>query len=270
MGARGNVVNNRNGAGRWWRWFSPANLAAAAVVFCLPWIDVRCEATPRNQGFNSNTVVTQSGLQAAFGGWFTANDAIHDHAFPGTPVLRQLYTADEPKETLRRVSPAAQLAASQYGATDRKSISIEKQRGSLDQARGQASAPCWLLVMYGIAIAGGLLAGAVIRPSRARAALLIVVGGGAVAALAVQLSEGFPVQQWIAAENEALERVYDEYNRPRFEAPPRLVLKHTWCFFIAFVLPSIVLTAGLAESVVTCRFRRTAGGDVPRQEADLL
>jgi hypothetical protein len=56
-----------------WRWWLvPGNFLAALVLFCLPWVEIRCDKNaqsrpPRPPEFE--TVWTQSGLQAVWGGY---------------------------------------------------------------------------------------------------------------------------------------------------------------------------------------------------------
>jgi hypothetical protein len=52
------------------RFVSPASLLLALVLFPLPWIDVRCDRPLGERG--SRTLVQQSGLQAAYGGYTEA------------------------------------------------------------------------------------------------------------------------------------------------------------------------------------------------------
>jgi hypothetical protein len=42
------------------RWVSPGSLIFALLLSCLPWVDVKCQ---------NQTMLTQSGIQAAFGGY---------------------------------------------------------------------------------------------------------------------------------------------------------------------------------------------------------
>jgi hypothetical protein len=79
---------------RWWRWLAPVNFLTALAVFLLPWVEVRCDKAavqPRVQAPDASgvriwaagtsqqseweTVVTQSGLQAVYGGYSEAAGA---------------------------------------------------------------------------------------------------------------------------------------------------------------------------------------------------
>ena len=51
-----------------WSYGSPAGLFLALLLFLLPWIEVRCDRPIANSG--SRTLVEQSGLQAAYGGYW--------------------------------------------------------------------------------------------------------------------------------------------------------------------------------------------------------
>jgi hypothetical protein len=55
-----------------WRWLTPSNLGFAFLLFWLPWVEVKCQSPPARDpmGFRGQmTVVTQSGLQAVYGGF---------------------------------------------------------------------------------------------------------------------------------------------------------------------------------------------------------
>jgi hypothetical protein len=78
-----------------WRYGSPAALLLALVLFPFPWIEVRCDRPIDNNG--NHTLVEQSGLQAAYGG-YTENPTFRtererrpaqnaDESLPGAPLM---------------------------------------------------------------------------------------------------------------------------------------------------------------------------------------
>jgi hypothetical protein len=80
-----------------WRYGSPAGLLLALVLFPLPWIEVRCDR-PIDNSVN-RTLVEQSGLQAAYGGYTEsptfrterarrpAQNAPAEESLPGAPLM---------------------------------------------------------------------------------------------------------------------------------------------------------------------------------------
>lgn len=241
-------MSNRSWLRRCWHWLSPTTLLGAAVLFCLPWIDVRCDSTIHgSEKTGSERVLTQSGLQAALGGRFTTNRAYGNQTFPGADVFRGLYGTSKSDEAQSGLSPAGQLAAYYLGETRRKSVALEERQAELALARDQAETSCWLLMTYGIMIGVGILGGILLPVGRRRAALLVVISGISLAVLTMQSSEGFPIRQWVAAENKALQRVHEEYEGRLFLVPPELKLIYTWWYFGAFALPGVVFMAALAE-----------------------
>jgi formylglycine-generating enzyme required for sulfatase activity len=84
---------------------APTKLAGAAILFCLPWTAIQCHYTLDNGTKHRDVVITQSGLQAAYGGW-TASTPLEGYRHLRPPDPNQA-NQNEPRAPLMIVYGAA-------------------------------------------------------------------------------------------------------------------------------------------------------------------
>jgi formylglycine-generating enzyme required for sulfatase activity len=84
---------------------TPTKLAGAAILFCLPWTAIQCNYTLDNGTKHRDVVITQSGLQAAYGGWTASMPLdVYSHLAPPDPKRP---SQNEPRAPLMIVYGAA-------------------------------------------------------------------------------------------------------------------------------------------------------------------
>jgi hypothetical protein len=211
-----------------WRWASPVNLIGAAMLFFLPWIEGQRHAAVRSWDQVvpvQETLITQSGFQAAYDGTYTKS------------------------QSHRSNSPAAESAAFYYGATGRepKSISPEHEQRVLQKARK----PLPLLAVYGVLLVVGITAGIIRKRGWTRPVAVTIASATAFLVLFVQARSNFPIADFVEEENALLAEVHKEYEEIAItRGPPTLVMRFTWCYYAAFVLPAIAAVVVLGEGWV--------------------
>jgi hypothetical protein len=195
---------------------TPSNLIAAIVLFCLPWIEVRCNYT-RDTGFftikdgqqitkyeeGDIVVLIQSGLQAAAGGY---NDKVAPNPFrPPDPSQKALQKPPEPMP---------------------------------------------LLVVYGTLLFIGTIAGLVRKAGRLRSSSLVLCSSAAFLVLLFQAQRGFTIENSLPVENAALKKQFEESQKRgqsrMTEGPPVLNVYFTrWYYASFFFTPFATFTAVL-------------------------
>jgi hypothetical protein len=192
------------------RFFSSATLICAALVFCLPWIDVRCDQKVYNDYWNSEgeqmrvyqtssqSIVTQSGLQA----------------------MQGVYTDKQPK----------------FGPPDPN-----------EKALSKACEGAPLVAGYGVLIAIGISTAIAFRRGHWRSLILIACSLGAFLLLFLQTRQGFPISDAVAFESNRLQQDPQfQKESPLMAGPPELTTHLTPFLFAALALPLVAaLAAGL-------------------------
>ncbi len=149
-----------------WRFASPSASLLALLLFCLPWVEVRCNS-PRqefSESIGSKPLVTQSGLQAIYGG-----GSLH-------PVLE----AEKKKEERE----AARLG--------RKDAKMAKDARSGDENEPMSWAP--LFLPYPVLLLAVVIAGLTLKAPKLRLGLVGLLGAAALALLLLQTALGFPLE----------------------------------------------------------------------------
>lgn len=203
------------------RFLSAATFFVAVGVFFLPWLDVRCEMGNER----SSSLLTQSGYEIA-SGKFSEGDVFKELEQMGGAMGKK---PDQP-----------------FG----------KMNGGGKE--GPKEAPL-MYVYAGVMLAGGILSLVLVNGKVWRVCTVAcMLGAGAI--LAIQMTDGFPVEKSIA-EDEAKQKNQPQIN-PNIQMPmapfgnanPKIVVKYKAGLYLALCLTAlpllwIILDAGMTKKV---------------------
>ena len=199
---------------------SPTCLAAALALFLLPWTDLQCSGT---------TVLTQSGLQASYGGYSVTTDD---------------------GEQLRQVIEAERDAAEELQGEH-----IARKLDLRDRERTLFWAP--MMIAYALLLATGTGVGFALRPGRQRVFLLGCCAALALLLLLVQTGVGFPPERLVEAAARMAQRDANALRVEEFPVPeevdsaeaaaPVVHVRYTPWYWLALAATSASLVALGAE-----------------------
>ena len=149
-----------------WRMSSPSMLAFSLLMFCLPWIEIRCNT--HEPVWGSKALLKQSGLQSAYGG-LSLNEVLESAI----------------AETTRRTAEV-------MGPVDLVKLKEEANRRKLSPGL----AP--MMLLYPLVLAVGIFASIGVRHQRLRVKVIGVAASVGVALMIAQAAVGFPLEGALA------------------------------------------------------------------------
>ena len=159
---------------------SAAASLLALMLFCLPWLEFSCRA--KSERGSMTTIVSQSGLQAAYGG-----------------VSQRVITVDGDGNTTVVDSSTSRRSTSTKG----KSPRTRKGLSSLQQQDNELAMALPLWLYLGLLVAA-VATGATFRDGKNRFRYASACAGGALIVLIVQCVMGFPFNEKLASQEKEM------------------------------------------------------------------